>query len=382
MKVILIKMIKFIICMLPKRRIILFESNPDFSCNTYPVFLEISQRRYFKKYKFIWIVSDGASNKKNVILKNPKNYFQKLKSIYYKNVADCVISCNMLIPKERKGQLAVFLSHGSKTKKTKGICEIGNSVDYVLCQAHFFDDVIKYEYDLKQSQLVYLGYPRCDYLYNKHKNIHRAIGINENSNYIIWLPTFRTNAAFAEYDTVSDYDKIGMPIIYSVEELIALNRLLCDNDIYIVFKPHPAQEISTLKAITLSNILIIDDKWIKDRGLQLYEVISESSALITDYSSVFFDYLLLDRPIATTTDDLDKWKEKRGFAFDLEAMYDSATIRVPDYKTLENFILSIKNGIDLKRADRNRICELTNIYQDGDSAKRVADFIQKKLSEK
>ena len=64
-------------------------------------------------------------------------------------------------------QVSLFLCHGSKTKRTRGSYEVGEGIDYINVQSHFFDEIITYEYNCDKSRLVYLGYPRCDYLYLK-----------------------------------------------------------------------------------------------------------------------------------------------------------------------------------------------------------------------
>lgn len=367
----------------PKKKIILFESRPDFSCNTYPVYLSLSQNPKLKKFKFVWVIhGDKILENINFISDNQKGFMRKLKKLYLFERACCFVSCNGIFSKCSPKQISIFLSHGSKTKKTRGICEIGDAADFVMVQSHFFDDIIKYEYDLKQEQLAYCGYPRCDYFYNCKKDISSYFDMKDGSRYIIWLPTFRKNVYRAVDDAESSYNNIGMPIIYSVEQLKKLNDFLLKRNLYIIYKPHPSQDISVLKATTMTNIFVLNDDILFDKNLQLYEVIAKSSALITDYSSVYFDYLLLNKPIATTCDDADEWKQGRGFAFDLEAFYDKSTVRVKEFEALISFIDCVHNNFDEKQEEREKITDLTNMYRDGNSAKRVADFIVNKLQEK
>ena len=142
------------------------------------------------------------------------------------------------------------------------------------------------------------------------------------------------------------------------------------------------QDVRGLVSEKLTNLILITDETLRRADLQLYEVIAASEALITDYSSVFFDYLLLDRPIATTTDDIESWKEGRGFAFDLESMYNKATCRVPDQDALYAFTESVIKGEDPYAEGRREVRDLTNFHQDGKSAERVADFVIEKLTRK
>ena len=124
---------------------------------------------------------------------------------------------------------------------------------------------------------------------------------------------------------------------------------------------------------------MIRDRDLEERGIPLYDLLAGSDGLVTDYSSVFFDYLLADRPIATTTDDMEEWKKMTGFAFDLDAFLDEATTRVATLEDLIAFLTDLCAGADSKAAGRRRIREITNTYFDGDSAKRVAAFIKEKI---
>ena len=48
----------------------------------------------------------------------------------------------------------------------------------------------------------------------------------------------------------------------------------------------------------------------------MYVLLRNADALITDYSSAYFDYMLLNRPIAFTVEDIEEYRKKRGFVFD------------------------------------------------------------------
>lgn len=378
--------IKKLLCSLPLRKIIVFESNPDFSCNSYPVYLELKKR--CPDYKLVWMVNEGTKNTENadaLFTYNGNGLRASLLRLYYFYFAKAFVSCNRMFEKRRADQLSVFLCHGSKTKKTRGLYEVEQGVDYVNVQSHFFDDIITYEYNCPAEMLVYLGYPRCDWLFEDSSTVENKIRRLKlpASRHVVWLPTFRKHRTVKRDDQMDleKYGSMGMPLVYSPEDLKKLNEHLVREDLCILFKPHPAQDITSLKAADLSHIRIISDRDLADRGLQLYEVLAGSSALITDYSSVYFDYLLLDRPIATTTDDIDEWKQMTGFAFDLDAFYDRSTVRCPDLDALLAFLTGLQTARDEKAEGRREIRELTNMWNDGNSARRVAEFIKEKIGE-
>ena len=364
--------------------ILVFESNPDYSCNTYPVFQEL--RRRLPNYRMVWRVTKGTpiiSGVNDICYFEDETLKNSIKWSFYWRVAKAFISCNRYNESFRKDQLDLFLTHGCKTKNTRGKYNPGIVVDYINIQSHFFDEVTCYGYRAEKKQLVYLGYPRCDWLFAKNDIEESLKEIGVDGDFLIWLPTFRKSKNYLSRNIHSQvYDSLGIPLIYSLESLRACNEFLKKHKLHIIYKPHPIQDISKLTSESLSHIHVVNDKVLADCQIQLYQVIAASKALITDYSSVYFDYLLLDRPIATTIDDLELWKNAEGFAFDLERLYKCSTDQIATLDELYSFIQSvIIDGKDDKKAARKKILDETIMYQDGYSAKRVADFVLKKIGE-
>ena len=108
----------------------------------------------------------------------------------------------------------------------------------------------------------------------------------------------------------------GIPSMNTVEELKKVDAWLRQNRCVILFKPHPAQPIDRAVASELTNFVMIDNAWLRDKGVRLYELLGKTDALITDYSSVYYDYLLTDKPIGLTVDDIDDYIRIRGFVYD------------------------------------------------------------------
>lgn len=373
-----VALVSRLLSFLPLRNTILFESNPDFACNAYPVYLRL--RRELPDYKMVWYVSEKKAAPEGVddiVVYQSFRPIQRLKEQYYLHTAKAIISCNREIYKPRKDQVHLFLCHGSKTKKTRGLYEPGETVDHINVQSHFFDDIITYEYNCGKEKLVYLGYPRCDWFYGPTQGVKEALGLEPDSGFLVWLPTFRKHKSKRpDYQMDTErFASMGMPLISTPEQLTALDAFLKERNQYLIYKPHPAQDVSGLKAAKAERVKIISDKVLSEAGLQLNQVLAASESLITDYSSVFFDYLLSDKPIITTVDDIDEWKKMTGFAFDLDAFLDKATTRVGSLEAL----MAAMDAPDDHQAGRKEIREITNIHYDGGSTGRVADFVKEKI---
>jgi CDP-glycerol glycerophosphotransferase (TagB/SpsB family) len=96
--------------------------------------------------------------------------------------------------------------------------------------------------------------------------------------------------------------------------------------------------------------------------------------LITDYSSVFFDYLLLDRPVIFSSFDLEMYrKNDRGFYFDYATVTPGP--KADNWEQLELQLARILQGKDEHRQDRRRVTTLVNQHTTGLSSERVFNAV-------
>ena len=377
------KIIRTIIYHLPKSNIILFESYPDFTDNTYPLFLEL--QKLLPKYKMVWLVDRFSAHvperrkKYNIVFTDCRNFAEEAIWLYYVSRCKALIHCNRYKKKIKDSQLSIYLNHGTPLKNVKGCYDMkAFSVDYVNTISEYFIETEAQTLNCPAERFVCFGFPRCDYFYapSRREDINDIV----NGRYIIWLPTFRVHNSKTRDDAPNSvFNNIGVPLFYSVEALKGFNAFLQERNIHILYKPHFAQDLDAVKRETLSNFHIIYDEDILCRNLQLYEVIAQSEALITDYSSVFWDYMLLDRPIAITTDDIEAYRKGLGFVIDIESVWKETAETMQDSTGLCEFVDKVIAGIDTKQEGRRKWRDISNTHQDGKSAERAAKFIIDKL---
>ena len=103
-----------------------------------------------------------------------------------------------------------------------------------------------------------------------------------------------------------------------------------------------------------SSIIFIDDSDLEKLNVQLYNILQYTDALLTDYSSVAVDYLLLDKPLGFTLDDYEEYDKLRGFVFDnaLEYMPGHHIYNIED---LQRFISDISENKDLFKGRREMV---------------------------
>lgn len=356
--------------------IIILESRPYFSDNTKRIYDYLLERKLNEKYKLIWIVEEKKVKKiniKNVKLVKADN---KILKYYYLIHAKYIINCNIELPKVNENTISMNLWHGTLLKNLKDMRLINEkNINYCLCPSKFYQDIYEEQLHIPKEKLLILNNPRNDYLFSNKCDLEKIFG-QKFSKYIIWMPTFR-NAKFNNNDRVDSNYKFnnGIPILQTVDEVEKINEFLKQQDILLVIKPHFVQDMSIFKMKELSNIKIILSEDLINRNIELYEFLGKFDALLTDYSSVYFDYLITNKPIGFTIDDFESYSNGKGFIFDNTLEYMPG-MKIKNFEQLQEFFYKIKNNIDEYGEERVKINKLVNTYNDDKNAERVVNFLK------
>ena len=170
--------------------------------------------------------------------------------------------------------------------------------------------------------------------------------------------------------------KRQLPLFADVEELGELNRFLERQNCLLILKMHPAQDLSRLnpKIRQYRRICFLTNEDMRRRQVPLYSLVKEADALITDYSSVYFDYLLLDRPIGFVLEDLESYEGHRGFVVPNPLDYMPGE-KIYCKEELLDFFRKVVNEEDNFKEERKKICDQVNYYQDGNNCARLLELI-------
>lgn len=374
MKKILKEFIKKILSLFLKNYI-LFESVPDLSDNTKAVFDELIARGVNKKYKCIWVVSDKNKNFpkiKNVRYIDKKNRLDNFIFNYYYFSAKYIICCNGFYMSVLKGQTSFYLCHGTAIKSVRSHYNVPDRIDYVTVASEQSKEMMAYELRGDIGKFYSLGFPRNDVFSKPGKDLSEILG--EYKKIIVWYPTFRNHKSGTRNVTSKP-----LPILHDLDKAKELNEVANKNDVLVVLKPHFAQDVSYIKDYNLSNVKFIDDKFFEDNNITSYEFLNSCDSLITDYSSVYYDYLLTDKPVAVIWEDIDEYRKNQGFAVDVD-YYMKGAEKIYNIEDFKNFIENVACEHDNLKNERKEICEWANYSNDGQNSKRVADFIIEKAN--
>ncbi len=369
------QLIRKILSLIPTKKIIVFESVPDLSDNTKAVFDEMIRRGMNQRYKMVWLVSkktDALPQYPNV------SYFTKgfsKKSLawwYYRLFAKVNICCNQVVSTFRRGQTSFYLTHGTAIKSVRSYYTLPQSIDYVVVDGEGTREMMAYELNYDFQKTVALGFPRNDVLtQDTAQMVHALFPGHEDEKIAVWYPTFRQHKNGMTATTKP------LPFLHDEEQASKLNELASKAGVLLVLKPHFAQDISKIQAQNFSHIHFINDSFFTEHNLTSYEFIAGCDAMITDYSSVYHDYLICDKPIGLVWEDYEEYKNTVNFAVDMDH-YMKAGEKIYTMDDFDVFLHNLSTGNDLLKNERAEISAWSNYSRDGKSAQRVTDFIIEK----
>ena len=363
----------------------------SYTCSPKAIYEYMLTDEKYKDYKFIWFFKDVQKydflnkNKNTKVVKSYSKeftkYLQTAKYWFFNyKIADYI--------KPKKDQVFTQCWHGTPLKRLG--CDLihydnalntvedmkrrykieAEKFSYFISPSDFATEKFISAWNLKEigkeNIIIQEGYPRNDFLFNYTENdVERikkeVLGEDyeelKNKKLILYAPTYRANQ-----------HQSGVGYTYKEEVDFEKMRQKLGNEYVILFRPHyfvaSVFDFSKYKGFVY-NASDIDD--VND----LYVI---SDILVTDYSSVFFDYANLKRPIIFYMYDLEHYRdESNGFYFDIEEVLPG-----PIIKTDDELIEEILKTKDFKYDERyKKFNEKFNYLDDGKASKRVIEKVIK-----
>lgn len=217
--------------------------------------------------------------------------------------------------KKRKEQVEIQTMHGTPLK-TMGFNVLDEwkdstynkihkrykSYDYLVVSSDWVGEYAKHAFNV-DTKLLKTGYPRNDVFFKKHSpeeinSIKVNLKLPLNKKIILYTPTFRIkNEEVSLTQRFEDVDKLVKSL--GEDKILVIKNHNFDN-----YKPIPEK---------YSNKIFLMDPFENINNLYII-----SDALITDYSSVMFDYMLLQKPMMFWAYDYDQYINNRGINFSLK----------------------------------------------------------------
>lgn len=357
------------------KNIIVIESHNDFDCNGGAFYSYLIKNNYNKKYKIVWLVRKKYKDKLPGNVECVQLYKPSLKKAYYMCMSkvfsyDCEIR-----PKLRDDQLLVYCSHGAGgLKNVKNNIKLPENTDYILVQSEKYAPIQANQLSISQDdkRLVSIGYPSHDVFYDDNYEEINKVTKKKFKKVILWMPTFRKGGGYNRNDSYKE-QKLGIPLIESIEAYNYINNILKELDILLIIKIHPKQDLTDLKIGDLSNIIVLTGEKVKKINVDNYKLMKCTDALISDYSGAAYEYLQLDKPLAYVLDDMNEYK----IGFVVEDIHQLiAGHEIYSIDDMVKFIKDISEKNDIYREKRKKIRDYIYDYHDGNSCERLAKLLK------
>lgn len=338
------------------------------------------QDSQFDEYRFIWAIKHHK--KKRITIPNAKiiEYFSISYFYYLARSKYWIVNCklpNYVLKKPDQIYLQTW--HGTPLKKLAHDIEVPETTTfyrsgmtlhemrttydidvskytYMLSPSAFTTKVFQSAFGIDAKRLLETGYPRNDILNNyslgRVTEIKNRYGIPEDKKVILYAPTWRDNSF-----TVKGYT-------FTLEVNFTLWQRILGPEYVVLFKPH---------YLIVNNFDVEQFKgfvyYIEPEN-EISDLYIISDILITDYSSVFFDFAILKRPIYFYMYDIEIYKNQlRGFYLDI---YEDlpGDVFVNERRMLEAIVHGACNVERMEIFNRK-----FNNREDGKASERVVNAI-------
>lgn len=336
---------------------------------------ELAGRKY-KKLEIIFITNhpDAAGETRNIKVYKSNS----IKAVYALATARVWVDNNRKESyiRKRKGQYYIQTWHGGiALKKIERDYEehLGNAyvrnakrdsamTDLYISNSDFCTKMYRRSFWYK-GEILECGSPRNDILINPKKEIgervRRALGIKERIKIALYAPTYREGK-----DNTSAYS-------LDYERLLSELAAGFGGEWILAVRLHPL--VSAQSNALTYNSKVINATHYRD----IYELMSESDVLITDYSNIMFEFSFTRKPVFLYAADMKEYDATRGFYFEYASLPYYKAVNMPE----------LSEGIKAfdKKEYEEQVTEFFQglvLYEKGQASKAVADRIIQVLKRK
>lgn len=238
--------------------------------------------------------------------------------------------------------------------------------DKMISPSPYASRIFESAFHLQSSQLLKTGYPRNDQLVTTTKEqqvaIKEKLDLPKDSRVILYAPTWRDNL-------------VKQSNVYGFQFPFSINRFMeqCDDDVILLVRMHYL--VKEAFDFTAYNGKVRDVSDYEEMG-QLLQI---ADVLVTDYSSSFFDYALLDRPMVFYMFDRHDYQDAlRGTYFDVDDVLPGPIVETED--ALFNALSTTSSWFDDYKEKRESFHKTFNTYEKGTATEQVIDVIMKEIN--
>lgn len=376
-------LIESIVKLLPLHNSIVFHGEGDTCENAVAFAHYLKEHGYLRKGKIYWLCNNPQKYKDSAREKyiardaiySKVSFRQLILYMTALNRSKYLIFENQMIRKRRDEQISIYLNHGSPPlKATKGMIILPSNLNYAVCPSINCTDILVEQYGINKERLLYCGSPRTDVLFEQTTKsiLSEMLHVSKYRKVILWVPTFRQHFKNGRIDTERQYES-GMPVLETAQDWEELTKFLSINKVLLIIKPHFLQKIALLKVPKNENIIFITQPELDELHSNVYDLMKLCDGMITDYSTIAFDYMLLNRPIGYTVDDMGEYRIGFSVPNPLDYMPGEKIVSTDEYIS---YLDDVCNNRDIYAEERKRISQFVHgNFIDGKNCRRLAELI-------
>lgn len=272
---------------------------------------------------------------------------------------------------KKKSQKVFFLTYFVPFKDDYGhdgypLVNMNRMIDFTITTSKLSSYIISTTYDFSFSKCHVFGFSRNDCLLENNNNEELERFIKESVDYdvkkvLLYTPTHR------DYERGSKIERklLGFDI-----DNQRLGTMLREKGAIIICKIHTTQNKDVLDLELPTGVVV----YTTNEKYGLCELMKRADCLITDYTSTYFDYLLLDRPVLFNFYDYDIYEKTRGFSYDPLEPFLAGEIFYDETSFFDKISVFL-SGIDNYATQRQMIRDIHHKYKDSNSSERICKFI-------
>lgn len=355
-----------------QRRTIVYESfnGSSMGSNPYAIFMELLDRPDFAGWRHVWALKDKNSVPAHIRGRKDVVLVSRQSDLYRRYLATAEYLINDVTfpywfvrrPEQKylntwhgtplkglgKHMPAEFLSHSNIARNLL-------HATHLISPNRHTSNVLLEGYDIAgicNAKLAETGYPRIDRMLRMDvaakEALKRRLGLDDSAPVVLYAPTWRGLHGGAGFDA----DRLAA-------DLEAMSRLPCQ----LVFRGHQLIE----NAVSCMDL----PATIASQAIDTSELLAITDILVTDYSSILFDFLPAERPVICYAYDAEEYEKERGLYFKLEEMPGTICRTAEDLaETLARELLSPDGKSERYIKARQQFCS----HEDGGATSRAIEF--------
>lgn len=242
---------------------------------------------------------------------------------------------------------------------------------FAISTSEFISDLQEECLRIGRNKHIITGYPRNDELYKlpngSIEEWNSFIGDLKPNKVILYGPSWRHKRYATKFFPFDDFD------------LAELKIFLEKNKCLLLLRPHRNELTKYNDLVDFLNEMSNSSEMIKlcthNHFPDVNKLLTFVNVLVSDYSALYHDYLLLDRPMLFIPYDYEDFKEKNGFLYNYFENLPGPAIH--NFKSFRKELKLILKGTDNYKKERKELRNKIHKYQDDNSCERVSKLIDK-----